>query len=180
MISRVEALNTPVEPDLDNQARIRALGITIGGFVKTMQGQAILERQELFILNGKVYQGYEQKALEPSEDQLSEAEIDGAIDVDGTKAAVLATRKRRLEWATMSKDKELAGRRREKIGQLRDELELKKLQREAQALDLPTDTPLNPLPEDPPVAPEIHGCASCGKAFTTARALNAHRMGAKH
>ena len=180
MLSAREALDT--QDDTENQQRIRALGITINGFQKTLQGRAIIEREERFVLNGRMYQGFNQKALDCSEDLCSDEEMASCHDIDGTRQQVYATRKRRLDGAKAAKDGELAGRRRAKIAQERDELELAVLRR-AEAKHQAGEPEMEPEAEpgpDPTTEPELHACMTCGKSFGSPRALNAHKMGSKH
>lgn len=178
MLSPGEALDIPVGIDAtsDEQARIRALGITLGQFVKTLRGRALIVNDERFVLAGKLYQGYNERALECTEDMCSQEEIDSAVDIDGTKQTLLDTRARRIAGAKYGKDNELAGRRKVKIAQERDELELILLKRRIAKEDA-EDAAKAPEPE-----PEIHACSysGCGKTFGSAVKLNAHKMGAKH
>jgi len=165
-------------PDELQQQRIAALGITINQFQKTLQGRAIIERQELFVLAGMLYQGYNQKAIETVEDQCSDEEIAGCHDIDGTRHRVIDTRRRRLAGMANAKQREMAGRRKLTIAQERDELELMLLKRQVAALEPETEPESEP--ETEPETAETHACVSCGKQFGTFRKLNAHKMGSKH
>jgi len=173
MLTRTEAADIPAE--LATQRTIASLGLAINQYVKTLQGRQMIESQELFVLNGKLYQGYNQRAVESVESLCTEDEIQNAHDVDGSKQQIMDTRMRRLQGAKLAKDRELANRRKAEISNERDALELAKLKREAAALE-----PEDPESEPEPIVPEIHACAACGKAFANARGLNAHKMGSKH
>ncbi len=183
MLSRADALNIPdIQAEKDQQARIQALGITINQFQKTLQGRALIEREERFVLNGALYQGFNQKALEVTEDLCTDEEIEAAQDVDGTKFRIMDTRRRRLEGAAGAKDREQRDRKKAKIAQERDELELILLKRKISELP-PEEPESDPLAEpevDPESATGVLACTTCGKAFPSFRALNAHKMGAKH
>jgi hypothetical protein len=181
MLSKVEIMDGVPEVEAEQQRGIAALGINVSQFLKTIKGQAIVERQEMFILNGMLYQGYNQRAISPSEDQCSDEEIAGAHDIDGTRQRVLDTRRRRLEGMASAKNQELAGRRKMKIAQERDELELRRLQREEAKYQAGVEA--EPVPEtqgDPD--PEEYTCDAdgCGKTFNTAAKLRMHRVGSKH
>lgn len=179
MLTAGEALDIPEIPaDSLQQQRIAALGISIGQFQKTLQGKALIEQQKLFVLGGMLYQGFNQKSVECPEDQCSDAEINGAYDVDGSLQRVLDTRRRRLEGNAHAKAKEFSERNKLKIAQRRDELELILLERKIKALDPDaTDPVTDPDPEPMEYACEAPGC---GKVFDKANKLNAHKMGAKH
>jgi len=182
MLSPREAMDAPTGIDSgasDEQARIRALGINLGQFVKTMRGRTLIINDQRFVLQGKLYQGFNERAIDCAEDLCTQAEIDAAEDVDGTKQTLLDTRARRLAGNTYSKDQELGARRKIKIAQERDELELRRLQREEAKYLLSQASEPDPEPEAEP-EPEIHACTACGKQFGNARGLNAHKMGAKH
>lgn len=184
MISRSEAMDIPdIQVERDQQARIAALGITVGQFQKTLQGRAMIEREERFVINGMLYQGFNQKAIEVTEDLCTDEELAGAHDVDGTRQRILDTRRRRLEGAANAKNDELAQRRRGKIAQERDELELMLLRKRVAALDPDEPEPDRDPEPEPEVEPEVHAvhaCGHCGKMFKNARGLNAHKMGSKH
>jgi hypothetical protein len=172
MLTPTEAADIPAE--MANQRTIAALGLTINQYMKTLQGRQMVESQDLFILAGKVYQGYDGKVMETTEDQIVETEIENAHDIDGSKQRVLDTRKRRLEGAALSKKRELAQRRKAEIATERDALELIKLRREMGALD-----PDDPAPEPEPSEPQTFTC-DCGASFDSANRLKGHKMGAKH
>lgn len=174
MLTRTEAADIPSE--VTTQRTIASLGLSIGQYMKTLQGRQMIESQELFILGGKLYQGYSQRAVETTEDQCVESEIEAAHDVDGSKERVLGTRSRRLEGAALAKKRELAGRRKAEIATERDALELAKLQREESAFNSEVAAE---AAEEAAIAAIVPPC-HCGKQFATARALNAHKMGAKH
>ena len=183
MLTRTEAADIPQE--LAQQRTIASLGLAINQYVKTLQGRQMIETMEHFALNGKLYQGFNQRAVECTENLLTPEEIDAIHDVDGTKQRILDTRARRLEGAAQAKRRELATRRQAVIATERDALELRKLLRE-EAAHLKADgafDPDDPEPGSEPEAepePEILACPSCGKQFNSKRGLNAHKMGAKH
>lgn len=174
MLSRAEQADVPHDEDVESQRRIRALGIKINDFVKTSRGRALIETQAPFVLGGKVYQGFSDKALEATEDQLTEAEIDAAEDVDGTKGEVLKTRERRVTWRHTAKEQELSERRRKKISQERDELELAKLKREDPGV-LDRAAIIAKATDDGECE-----CPTCGSVFPSIRKLRGHLVGAKH
>ena len=175
MLTRTEAADIPAE--LGEQRTIAALGLAINQYIKTLQGRQMIESQELFCLNGKLYQGYNQRAVETLEGLYTEDELERAHDVDGSKPQIMATRRRRLEGALLAKNRELANRRKAEISNERDALELAKLKREAAALEPELEPQTEPEVEP---EPEVHACSSCGKGFSNARGLNAHKMGSKH
>jgi hypothetical protein len=191
MLSRTAQLDIPdLGEDTKQRARIAALGITISQFQKTLQGQALIERQELFILNGRLYQGYNQKAVECPEDHCVDSEIEAAHDIDGSKQRILDTRARRFEGNRNAKEREHAERNKLKISQERDELELILLRRKL-AGSLEPEPETEPREPEQPEEPEQqtmtvgqarmkHACSTCGKRFPTSRALNMHGVGAKH
>lgn len=124
-------MKIPTSEQLDiERAAIRGLGVTIGAYCKSVQGVGMIEAQEPFVLNGKIYQGYNLRPVEASEDQLSDREIESLHDVDGTKHLITQKRNERLAGSRYMKDKEFAERKKVKNAQDRDELELRKLQRE--------------------------------------------------
>jgi len=185
MISRSETLDIPdIEAAQVQQQRIAALGITINQFQKTLQGRAIIERQERFILGGMIYQGYNQKAVECPEDLCSDEEIASTHDIDGSKQRVLDTRRRRFEGNAQAKDKEQAERRRGKIAQERDELQLILMRKQIEAMG-----PLAPDAPDassgPDVQPEtvtelpMFFCETCQKSFSE-RGLKIHKSRMRH
>ena len=176
MLQANEAADIPVE--LATQRTIASLGLDIKQYAKTLQGRNMIMSQELFVLNGRLYQGYEQVAIEVNEVQCMESEIEKAHDVDGSKAGVLATRAARLGASKIAKEREQRDNQRKKIAQQRDELELRKLQREEAAYAL-TEADPEADPETDP-EPVVHACPTCGKVFPAANKLNAHKMGAKH
>jgi len=112
------------------QAAVAKLGLSIGQYCKTVQGIGMIENQEPFCLNGKIYQGYNLVPVEASEDQLSDREIEKLHDVDGSKHLITQKRNERLASMKYTKDKEFAERKKVRNAQDRDELELRKLQRE--------------------------------------------------
>lgn len=177
MLTRSEAADVPAE--LATQRTIAALGLSINQYLKTLQGRQMIESQELFCLNGKLYQGYNQRPIESDFRLCTDAEIENAHDIDGSKQKVVDDRTQHYAATLNAKNRELSDRRRAKIAQERDELELRKLQRE----ETSRLRALDPEPEpDPDPEPEIHACThpGCGKQFANARGLNAHKMGAKH
>ena len=182
MLTREEAADIPAE--MAQQQAIAALGLSINQYMKTLQGRSMLESGGLFILGGRLYQGYNQRPVEPTEDQCTDAEIANAHDVDGTKNRIVTSRNQRLAAAAAAKDREQRKNRMAKLQEERDLLELAKLQREeaarvkADALD-----PEEPDPDsdpEPTNGPQVHACSKCGKTFGDARKLHAHKMGAKH
>jgi len=170
MLTNTDIADVPSE--MATQRTIASLGLSIGQYLKTLQGKQMVESQELFVLNGTLYQGFNQMAVETNWNQCSPEEVANAHDVDGTKSRVVATRERALAGAAQAKDKEHGERKRLKIAQERDELELALLK---QKMGMLTEKEPEPEPE-----PKIHACAACGKTFDAANKLNAHRMGAKH
>jgi len=178
-MTAVEAADIPHE--LQTQRTIASLGLTINQYVKTLQGRQMIETQEHFVLGGRLYQGFGQRAVEPTEDQLSEAELEGAHDIDGSKHQLLASRTRRLEAARLAKNRELAQRRKVEISAERDALELELLKRKmALEPDEPAEPEIDPVTSTVPDIPKLHACTTCGKAFPAANKLHAHKMGAKH
>lgn len=175
MLTRSETADLPDLGDqTKQQERIAALGITISQFQKTIQGRALIERQELFILAGRLYQGYNQKAVEVPEDQCSDAELQATHDIDGTLHRIIESRRRRLEGNKNAKDRESAERRQKQIASERDELELRVLRRQVEQQDA-ADAAKAP-------EPERFGCAfpGCGKTFDTKQQLHMHKVGATH
>ena len=90
MLSNVDALDT--SELVSKQEAIRSLGVTINQYVKTLQGRQMVETQRHFVLNGKLYQGFNQRAVECDEKLCTVEELEGASDVDGTKSALMASR----------------------------------------------------------------------------------------
>lgn len=174
MLTTTEAADVPVETN--DQARIAALGITIGQFVKTLRGMTLIQNEKRFVLQGRLYQGYNEKALEVAEDLCSDREIEETGDIDGTKQVLLDTRQRRLDGNAYAKNREHGERKKLKIAQERDELELILLRRQIAKLE-PEDRLADPTP-DP--EPEIHACGTCGATFESANKLRGHRVGSKH
>ena len=182
MLSNSQALDIPdISSDSVQQARIAALGITIGQFQKTLQGRSLVENQKLFVLGGVLYQGYNQKAVECPEDQCSDSEIGEAYDVDGTRQRLFDTRRRRLDGNANAKDREMAERRKLKVAQERDELELMLLRRRLKAEDAAMEPETEPEPEiDPEVGTFVCDAPDCGQSFSTANKLRGHKVGKKH
>ena len=179
MLSNVDAMDTTEL--VSKQEAIRSLGVTINQYVKTLQGRQMVETQRHFVLNGKLYQGFNQRAVECDEKLCTVEELEGASDVDGTKSALMASRSRRLEGAKLSKDRELSGRKRAEIANERDALELMLLKKKVAAMDEDEQDEAEPTKAtetDKPV--ERFGCETCGKSYDNFRALNAHKMGSKH
>lgn len=185
MLSQGQALDVPMGSDTADQDKLRALGLTIGQFVKTVRGRSLIMSESRFVLGGKIWQGYNEHPIECTEDMMTQAEIDAAEDIDGTKQTILDTRFRRQRGAANNKDRELAERKKIKIAQERDELELLRLRREEAKYQasLDPDEPepeVEPEPTDPDPGDTIFACKACGKSFKNARGLNAHKMGSKH
>jgi len=168
-----------LSPELAHQKTIASLGLSVNQYVKTLQGKQMILSQEMFALNGTVYQGYNQSAVQVSETLCTDEEIEKLHDIDGSKQKVVDQRRARLAGSRQAKDREQRENERKKIAQQRDELELKKLLREEAARVAGSPDEPEPEPEVEP-EPEIHACNSCGKQFGNARGLNAHKMGAKH
>lgn len=177
-----------VSPALAQQQAIARLGITISQYARTVQGKNIIQDERPFILGAQVYQGFRGMAVLCEEKQLTDAEIDEAMDVDGSKATLLRTREERLAGHRLLKNAEMAGRKKLAVAADRDELELQILRKQAEGMGIGTTTSelTEPEPEpdtDPGEGPAVASCPACGKSFTgktAARRLHAHRMGAKH
>jgi len=80
-------------------------------FLKTGQGKELLDQHRPFIAKGEVLQGFQGRCFPVAEDQLSDDEIEAAMDIDGTKAEVWRKRQQRLGSAHLRKAQEYADRR---------------------------------------------------------------------
>lgn len=142
--------------------------LTINEFIKTVEGKTLVRDQVPFVLGGQTYQGYNGVPIDVPEKQMTDAEIEAAPDVDGTKDRIWFKRKQRLQSRELSRKKEMDERERIARQKRRDELELQKLEREL-------------APEPPAPVADVEAacsCPKCGKEFENQRKLQGHMMGA--
>jgi hypothetical protein len=75
-------------------------------YAKTEEGLRQIETNAPFVVNNQLWQGFKKTAIRVYENQLTDDELKAAVDVDGTKRNIWATRKRRLEERVNRKDSE--------------------------------------------------------------------------
>jgi hypothetical protein len=124
-------------------------GLTLRHLAKTQEGQQLINQQIPFIIGGHVYQGYKGILAETQPWQLSEAEWENIIDVDGSRPKIEKFLSDRRTAREMMKEKELEERRQKKRAALRDEYEVRKLAAEF-GDELPADILKDKEPEIDP------------------------------
>jgi hypothetical protein len=109
---------------------IRTPSLTINHFVKTQEGQLLINNQTVFCLGGKLYQAFKGAVITVREDQLSEPELENLYDVDQTKGKILTERRLRLAHRKAAREEELAERRSKALEKEAHALQVQKLRRE--------------------------------------------------
>lgn len=184
------------------------MGLTIEELRKTTEGRQLAENHVRFITDQKMYQGYERGFIHVEDDQVTDDEIAEMKDLDGTRNAVIARRNASQTALRIAKEEELAKRRAKVLAQRRDELELRKLEREMGLEPMRAVTPVTEcLPQDPPPAADepkekpkktrfkgptdreledkleeqmnVFYCSKCQLQFDSKRGLEMHRRRAK-
>ncbi len=151
--------------------------LTIQHFPKTSEGQAMVGSQEVFCLDGKLYQGYKGAIAHVDEKTLLDAELEAVHNIDGTMDRVISNRKSRLGSAEYRREEELSKRYALRRDQKRKDLELEKLEREVASLSTETV----PGENGPIAAKATVTCPECDKVSPAGHEnphmwLNGHSM----
>ena len=134
--------------------------LTIQHFPKTSEGQAMVGSQEVFCLDGKLYQGYKGAIANVDEKTLLDTELEAVHNVDGTIDRIMSIRKTRLGSAEYRREEELSRRYAVRRDQKRKDLELAKLEREELSV---VTTVMVPDPTEAAPAHITVMCGECGK-----------------
>ncbi len=140
---------------------VHIANLTIQHYPKTAEGQAMVSSQEVFCLDGKMYQGYKGAIANVDEKVLLDAELEAVHDVDGTKERVYGNRKSRLGSARYRRDEELQKRENVKSEQVLKDLQLLKLQKEMRALDTVDDVVASGLLNQAKDPQGVHAAVAC-------------------
>ena len=85
--------------------------MSIQHWARTQEGLELIESQRPFIVGSSLWQGYNKVAIKIHEDQLTDQELEGAEDVDGTKVRIWEQRRERLRGRLDRKQAEYQKRR---------------------------------------------------------------------
>jgi DNA repair exonuclease SbcCD ATPase subunit len=107
------------------QVELPKMSMTLSHFAQSLEGKAVISSRQAFILQGDIWQGYNEAIAGPiSEKVLSDEEILNILDIDGTRPKLLEERARRRNGRDLRKQAE------------KRENELKREQMELQSLQL--------------------------------------------
>ena len=90
---------------------MQAAGIDLRAWVRSPEGQQMVDSHEHFIAQGEIWQGYMGNVFRVLEDQLTDDELKKIPDLDGTKVKVWFRRNQRLESRLIRKAREMEERR---------------------------------------------------------------------
>ncbi len=138
------------------QPKIPSLSLTLQHFIKTHEGQSLIQSQDPFILGGKVYQGFNGTVVEVRDSQITDQEIDDAFDQDGTSRQVKNRRKAAALSRRISKDSELAERKIKRDEQRLRQLQLERLEKE---MGESAESTSRAMPSEPPPAVQVIAAA---------------------
>lgn len=109
--------------------QLKKMALTLPYFVKTQEGQALIQDERVFCLAGKLYQGHKGAIIDVNFRQL-QGEWDRVVDVDETLERVRAAARQRESVRNLRKSRELAEREQKAAERELATLQLGKLRKE--------------------------------------------------